>query len=153
MLFTAIYNKLQLMNSFEAASTVRRAVGSLGRRLRAQRPANSLSATKLTLLGQLYRRGPATAAGLAEWERIQPQSLTRVIAELVDERLISRRPDPEDGRRQLLEITAEGRAALTGDMQARDAWLAKAMEGELSDTEQELLRLAAKLLERLADVD
>jgi DNA-binding MarR family transcriptional regulator len=141
------------MNSFEAASNIRRAVGALGRRLRAQRPANSLSVTKLTLLGQLYRRGAATAADLAELERVQPQSLTRVVAELVGEGLISRRPDPEDGRRQFLEITGEGRAALTGDMQARDAWLAKAMEAELSDTEQELLRLAARLLERLADVD
>jgi DNA-binding MarR family transcriptional regulator len=141
------------MNSFETASTVRRAVGALGRRLRAERPPNSLSATKLTLLGQLYRRGPATAAELADLERLQPQSLTRVVAELVEEGLISRRPDATDGRRQLLDITAEGRAALTGDMQTRDAWLAKALENELSVTEQELLRLAAKLLERLADVD
>ena len=141
------------MNSFEAASTVRRAVGALGRRLRAERPPNSLSATKLTLLGQLYRRGSATAAELADLERIQPQSLTRVVAELVEEGLISRRPDPQDGRRQFLDVTAEGRAALTGDMQTRDTWLAKAMETELSATEQELLRLAAKLLERLADVD
>src|ERR1700760_219005 len=141
------------MNSFESASVVRRAVGALGRRLRAERPPDSLSATKLALLGQLYRRGSATAVELAELERIQPQSLTRVLADLVEEGLISRRPDPEDGRRQLLDITPDGRAALTGDMQSRDAWLAKAMEAELSDTERELLRLAAKLMERLADVD
>jgi DNA-binding MarR family transcriptional regulator len=141
------------MISFEAASVVRRAVGALGRRLRSERPPNSLSATKLVLLGQLYRRGPATGADLAERERIQPQSLTRVLAELVREGLISRRPDPQDGRKQLLDITPRGRAALTGDMQARDAWLAKAMEAELSDAEREVLRLAAKLMERLADVD
>ena len=141
------------MKSFEAASNVRRAVGALSRRLRAERPADSLSATKLTLLGQLYRRGAATAAELADLEKVQPQSLTRVVAELVDEGLISRRGDPADGRRLLLELTAEGRAALTGDMQSRDAWLARAMEAELSETEHELLRWAAKLMERLADVD
>jgi DNA-binding MarR family transcriptional regulator len=140
------------MNSFEAASIVRRAVAALNRRLRAERPADSLSATKLSLLGQLYRRGSTSAAGLAELERVQPQSLTRVLAELLEARLISRRADPNDGRRQLLDISAEGRAALTGDMQKRDAWLAKAMADELSTTEQELLRLAARLLERLADV-
>jgi len=140
------------MNSFEAASVVRRAVGALGRRLRAERPANSLSATKLSLLGQLYRRGSTSAAELAELERVQPQSLTRVLAELAEAGLISRRADARDGRRQLLDISAEGRAALTGDMQQRDAWLAKAMADELSATEQEVLRLAAKLLERLADV-
>jgi hypothetical protein len=37
-------------------------------------------------------------------------------------------------------------------MQMRDAWLAKAMDSELSDAERELLRTAAKLMERLADV-
>jgi len=140
------------MTSFEAASVVRRAVGALGRRLRAQRPPNSLSATKLVLLGQLYRRGSATQADLAERERIQPQSLTRVLAELVGEGLISRRPDPQDGRKQLLDITPRGRAELTGDVQTRDAWLAKAMEAELSEPEREILRAAAKLMERLADV-
>jgi DNA-binding MarR family transcriptional regulator len=140
------------MNSFEAASVVRRAVMGLGRRLRAERPPDSLSATKLALLGHLYRRGPTAGVALAELERIQPQSLTRVLADLVEEGLISRRPDPDDGRRQLLEITPDGRAALTGDMQMRDAWLAKAMDSELSDAERELLRTAAKLMERLADV-
>jgi len=140
------------MNSFEAASVVRRAVMGLGRRLRAERPPDSLSATKLALLGHLYRRGPTAGVTLAELERIQPQSLTRVLGDLVEEGLISRRPDPDDGRRQLLEITPEGRAALTGDMQMRDAWLAKAMDSELSDAERELLQTAAKLMERLADV-
>jgi len=140
------------MNSFEAASVLRRAVMGLGRRLRAERPPDSLSATKLALLGHLYRRGPTAGVALAELERIQPQSLTRVLADLVEEGLISRRPDPDDGRRQLLEITPDGRAALTGDMQMRDAWLAKAMDSELSDAERELLRTAAKLMERLADV-
>ena len=140
------------MNSFEAASVVRRAVMGLGRRLRAERPPDSLSATKLALLGHLYRRGPTAGVALAELERIQPQSLTRVLADLVEEGLISRRPDPDDGRRQLLEITPDGRAALTGDMQMRDAWLAKAMDSELSDAERELLQTAAKLMERLADV-
>lgn len=140
------------MNSFEAAGVLRRAVMGLGRRLRAERPPDSLSATKLALLGHLYRRGPTAGVALAELERIQPQSLTRVLADLVEEGLISRRPDPDDGRRQLLEITPDGRAALTGDMQMRDAWLAKAMDSELSDAERELLRTAAKLMERLADV-
>ena len=140
------------MNSFEAAGVLRRAVMGLGRRLRAERPPDSLSATKLALLGHLYRRGPTAGVVLAELERIQPQSLTRVLADLVEAGLVSRRPDPDDGRRQLLEITPDGRATLTGDMQMRDAWLAKAMDSELSDAERELLRTAAKLMERLADV-
>src|SRR5882724_12248907 len=141
------------MNSLELSSSVRRAVGALGRRLRAQRPENGLSLTKLSVLGQLYRRGSMSAAELAALERVQPQSLTRVLAELVEAGLVSRRADVKDGRRLLLDITGDGRAMLTRDMQQRDAWLARAMADELSVTERELLRLAAQLLERLADVE
>ena len=141
------------MNSLELSSFVRRAVGALGRRLRAQRPADGLSLTKLSLLGHLYRTGSMSAAELAALERVQPQSLTRVLAELVASGFISRRADAKDGRRLLLDITGDGRAMLTRDMQQRDAWLAKAMADELSATERELLRLAAQLMERLANVD
>jgi DNA-binding MarR family transcriptional regulator len=138
------------MNVPEMSRTVRRAVSALARRLRAERPENGLSLTKLSLLGHLYRRGSVSAAELAVLERVQPQSLTRVIAELKQSGLITRRADTSDGRRLLLDITGEGLAMLTHDMQQRDAWLAKAMS-ELSVTEQELLRLAAQLMERLAD--
>ena len=138
------------MNALEVASTVRRAVAALGRRLRSERSGNGLSLTKLSILGHLYRKGSITAVELAVLERVQPQSLTRVLAELTKGGLIGRRTDLEDGRRVLLDITGEGRTLLTQDMQQRDAWLAKAM-GDLSVTERELLRLAAQLMERLAD--
>jgi DNA-binding MarR family transcriptional regulator len=139
------------MNVLDASSTVRRAVAALGRRLRAERPETGLSLTKLSLLGHLYRKGSLSAVELATLERVQPQSLTRVLAELVEGGLVSRRADVSDGRRWLLDITGDGRAMLTRDMQQRDAWLAKAM-ADLSETEREVLRLAAQLMERLADV-
>ena len=134
----------------ETSGYVRRAVETLGRRLRAERPENGLNLTKLSLLGHLYRKGSVSAAQLAALERVQPQSLTRVLAELVEGGLVSRRPDSTDGRRLLLDITGDGRELLARDMQQRDAWLANAMAG-LSATERELLRLAASLMERLAD--
>jgi DNA-binding MarR family transcriptional regulator len=138
------------MNVLEVSSTVRRAVATLGRRLRAERSAHGLSLTKLSILGHLYRKGSMTAVELAALERVQPQSLTRVLAELARGGLVSRRTDLKDGRRVLLDITGDGRTLLTHDMQQRDAWLAKAMS-DLSATERELLRLAAQLMERLAD--
>jgi len=138
------------MDLREASGSVRRAVGALGRRLRAERPESGLNATQLSLLGQLDRKGSLSAAQLAALERVQPQSLTRVLAELIDGGLVSRRPDVADGRRLLLDITGGGRELLARDMQPRDAWLAKAM-AELTVTERELLHLAASLMERLAD--
>jgi DNA-binding MarR family transcriptional regulator len=107
--------------------------------------------TKLSVLGRLYRQGSLSAAQIAALERIQPQSLTRVLAELTEQALISRRTDASDGRRLLMDITGEGRAVLVRDMQQRDAWLASALVKELSPTERELLRLAAELMDRIAD--
>src|SRR5262249_35695646 len=105
------------------------------------------------LLGHLYGQGSITGAQLASLERVQPQSLTRVLAELLDEGLISRRADTVDGRRVLLEITGDGRAQLLRDMQQRDEWLAVALAEELSSTERQLLLLAVQLMERIANAD
>ena len=139
------------MDNLEVASGIRRAVSALARRLRAERSENGLSLTKSSLLAHLYRRGAMTAAELAGLERVQPQSLTRVLAELVKGGLVSRRPHATDRRRLLLDITGDGRAQLTQDMQQRDTWLATRLTA-LSPTERELLRLAGQLLERLAEV-
>jgi DNA-binding MarR family transcriptional regulator len=135
----------------ELSATVRRAVAALGRRLRGGRPEHGVSLAKLSVLGRLYRLGQMSAATLASQERIKPQSLTRLLATLEQRGFIKRRPDESDGRRTLIEITPTGKEVLTRDMRQRDAWLALAMSTELSGTEQELLRIAAPLLERLAD--
>jgi DNA-binding MarR family transcriptional regulator len=137
--------------ALELSSVVRSAVGGLARRLRSEGPGQGVSVTKLSVLGRLFRLGPLSGAELASLERIQPQSLTRVLAELEGSGFISRRADEKDGRRQLLGITGNGRALLIRDMRQRDAWLAVAMSAGLSPTEQELLRLAAQLMDRLAD--
>ncbi|HUB41271.1 MAG TPA: MarR family transcriptional regulator [Streptosporangiaceae bacterium] len=133
-----------------AATEVRRGVISLARRLRLERAEAGLTALELSVLGHLHRRGPLTPGELATAERVQPQSLTRTLAALETASLVSREPDPADGRRSLLAITEYGQAALRTEMEQRDAWLSAAMAAELSTTEIGLLRLAGPLLERLA---
>jgi DNA-binding MarR family transcriptional regulator len=135
----------------DAAVSVRRGVISLARRLRLQRSAASLTALELGVLGHLNRRGAMTPGDLAAAERVQPQSLTRTLAALESGQLISRRPDPDDGRRSLLVMTESGAAALRSEMAERDVWLAAAMSGSLTNAEIELLRLAGSLLEQLAE--
>jgi DNA-binding MarR family transcriptional regulator len=135
----------------ESAVAIRRAVLSLGRRLKAQRPADGRPSLELTVLGHLHRRGPMTPGDLSVAERVQPQTLTRTLTSLEHGGLILRTAHPHDGRRALLTLTPAGLDALRGDMSVRDDWLAAAMAGNLSGIERELLRLAAGLLERLAD--
>jgi DNA-binding MarR family transcriptional regulator len=138
-------------STLPAAIMVRRGIVGLGRRLRLERTAASLTALELSVLGHLHRRGPLTPGDLAAAERVQPQSLTRTLANLEASRLLLREADPADGRRSLLAITESGLVALRGEMQQRDSWLAAAMAAHLTSTEIELLRLAGELMERLAD--
>ncbi len=133
------------------ASVLRQAMAQLGRRLRAERVNHGLSRSRLSLLGLLARSGPMTASALAAAERLQPQSLTRMLTRLEDDGLIVRSPDDADRRQVRIDITREGAAVLDEDTYRREAWLAKAMAERLTPTECELLRLAADLMERLAD--
>ncbi|HWE66175.1 MAG TPA: MarR family transcriptional regulator [Acidimicrobiales bacterium] len=132
------------------AGHVRRAVTHLARRLRAERSDISVSSGKLSLLSHLVRRGPLTPGELAAAEFVQPQSLTRVLADLEEAGLVERSPHHDDGRRYVVAITANGREVLSRDMEGRDRWLAEAMVG-LTQTERDVLRIAATLMERMAD--
>jgi DNA-binding MarR family transcriptional regulator len=88
---------------------------------------------------------------LARAERVEPQSLTRILSDLAERGLIERRPDPADRRALRIDITPAGRALLIEDARLQSAWLARAMQQRLSPTEASLLALAATLLDRLAD--
>jgi DNA-binding MarR family transcriptional regulator len=135
----------------QLAGEVRASVTRLSRRLRAERGATDVSLVQLSVLSTLHRRGAMGAGDLAAEERTQAQSLTRPLAELDGRGLITRTPDPHDRRRVIVAITAAGFGVLRTDAAQRRAWLAKAIEGQLSATERELLHLATQLLDRLAD--
>ncbi|WP_185759239.1 MarR family winged helix-turn-helix transcriptional regulator [Kribbella jejuensis] len=103
------------------------------------------------MLGQLHRRGSLTASEIAAAERVQPQSLTRVLASLEEQGLISRQQDVADRRRNTIELTAAGRELLKEHMQSSDDWLADAISERLNPTEQAVLQLAAGILDQLLD--
>jgi DNA-binding MarR family transcriptional regulator len=145
------------------AMAVRRGATRLARRLRMERPdppgarpepgPPELSNQALSILAHLYRRGPMTPGALAAAERLQPQSLTRTLARLERQRLVARQPDERDRRRSPLALTDTGHRALVRDMRHRDGWLAGAMARQLTAAERDLLRIAAELMDRLADTD
>jgi DNA-binding MarR family transcriptional regulator len=133
------------------ATALRAGMARLNRRLRAERLGHGLSLNRLSLLGLLCRNGPMTATSLAAAERLQPQSLTRMLARLERDELIVRRPDDTDRRQVLIDVTEKGIGVLGEDTRRREAWLAGVMAERLTATERELLRLAAGLMDRLAD--
>jgi DNA-binding MarR family transcriptional regulator len=130
------------------ASELRAVLGQLMRRLRTQ---HRFSLSQGAVLGRLDRCGTASIGDLAIAEHVRPQSMTQTIAELEADGLISRRSDPTDGRRTLIELTDRGRSTLEEDRRQRDGWLARTIAGDLSEREQRQLAGALALLRRLAD--
>jgi DNA-binding MarR family transcriptional regulator len=135
----------------DLARRVREGVGRLNWRMRAERGPDGPGPAVLAVLSRLYRAGTHTPTELAEAERLQPQSLTRILASLTIRGLVTRTPDPEDGRRSRVSITPDGLAMLREYSVQRERWLADTLESTLSPTERQLLKLAADLLVRLAD--
>jgi DNA-binding MarR family transcriptional regulator len=133
------------------AHAMRRSTLGLARQLRRMRSSHGVSAAKLALLLRLERLGrPTTASDLAQIEHLQPQSITRLIADLEEKGLLRRTQDAGDRRQFLLAITPEGRALLAEDARRQNAWLARKMREALTPPEREMLGIAARLMERLS---
>ena len=134
------------------ATALRISVSRLARRLRVERQAEglaSLSDTQLAALAVLDRHAEMTPGELAEQEKVQPPSMTRVIAVLEERRLVMRAPHPTDRRQVVLTVTEQGRELVSQARRRRDAWLAKRLK-ELSPQERAILRAAAPVLEKLS---
>jgi len=134
------------------ATGLRISVTRLARRLRVERQAEglaSLSDTQLAALAVLDRHGAMTPGELAEHEKVQPPSMTRVIAVLEERRLVMRAPHLTDRRQVVLTVTEEGRELVSQARRRRDAWLSKRLK-VLSPEERAILRAAAPVLEKLS---
>jgi DNA-binding MarR family transcriptional regulator len=131
-----------------AASELRLVLGQLVRRLRRE---YTFPVAQATVLSRLDREGAQTTSALAAAERVRPQSMAQTIAELAAEALVTRRPDPADGRQILIELTGEGRDRLHEERRRREGWLAEAIAAELTAEEQQVLIAAVPLLRRLSE--
>lgn len=133
------------------AHAMRRSTLGLARQLRRMRSSHGISAAKLALLSRLERLGrPMTASDLAQIEHLQPQSITRLIADLEEKGLLRRTQDAGDRRQFLLAITPTGRELLAEDACRQNAWLAQKMADTLTPPEREMLGIAARLMEKLS---
>src|SRR5215469_9447046 len=134
------------------ATSLRISVSRLARRLRVERQAEglaSLSDTQLAALAVLDRHAAMTPGELAEHEKVQPPSMTPVIAVLEERRLVMRAPHPTDRRQVVLTVTGEGRELVSQARRRWDACLGKRLK-ELSPEERAFLRAAAPVLEKLS---
>jgi DNA-binding MarR family transcriptional regulator len=131
------------------AGQLRDAVGRLGRRLRMQRADTDLSLGQLAALRTLDHHGPMTPTELAAHEKVQPPSMTRIIARLEERGYLTRTPDPGDRRQVVVAASPAGRAMLGEDRRRRDAWIAQRLRS-LTPEEVAALRAAVPVLEKLS---
>jgi len=135
------------------ATALRISVSRLARRMRAQRLASGLepglSDTQLAALSALERHGMMTPGELAEHEKVQPPSMTRVVAVLEERGLVIREPHASDRRQVVLTATEQGKEVVRQSRRLREAWLAQRLR-ELTPAERALLRQAAPILEKLS---
>jgi DNA-binding MarR family transcriptional regulator len=133
----------------DLAGQLRLSVVRLNRRLRSQRTEETVSLTQISALATLHRCGPMTPSELAATERVRPPSMTRVIAALEDDGLVSRRDHPTDGRQSIIELTPVGIDLLAAEASAKERWLDKRL-AELSEDERVTLATAIVIIDRMA---
>lgn len=119
------------------------------RRLRTVDTASGLTAPRLSALSVIVFGGPLTLGGLASAEQVRPPTMTRLVSALEREGLVTREPDPADGRQVLLRATPAGRQLLEEGRTRRTASLARRLAALPPDELASLVKAAA-LLQRLA---
>ena len=112
------------------------AIGRLLRRLREVSTGEELTTRQASVLARLGKGEASTASALAEIEGVRPQSMATTIAALENLGLVVRSPDPGDGRRQLVSLTEAGLEAERGNRDARNEWLTRTIEDELSEADR-----------------
>ncbi|WP_207917016.1 MarR family transcriptional regulator [Micromonospora sp. KC723] len=131
------------------APQLRDAITRLNRRVRQARPVGDLTVTQLSALTSLRLAGALTPRELADVERVQPPTMTKIVAKLEERGLVRRTPHPTDRRQVILAATEGGRAVLEQFERARNEWLAERLAA-LTEDERDTLRRAAEILQQLA---
>jgi DNA-binding MarR family transcriptional regulator len=134
-----------------AARDLRVQFSRLRRRLRSLGVDDDLTPSQTAVLTRLWKEGASSASALAGAERVRPQSMATIVAALEQHGLIERTRDPEDGRRQVVSLTDEGRRRAESDRQVREEWLARALQERYSERERRIILDALSLLERLTE--
>jgi len=131
------------------AAELRAAVFRLSRRLRAER-AGAISDSQIVVLAHLKKAGPMSPGRIAEWDGVTAPSMNRTVNALERLGAVRRVPDPADGRKVVIELTADGAAIVDETTRARNAWIEQALGG-LDAADRAAMHRAAELMTKMAE--
>lgn len=133
------------------AVELRAIFGKLKRKLREQGGANDWTPSQVSVLLLLEKDGPAAVSSLARAEGMRPQSMSAIIASLLEAGLVSGAPDPNDRRQTLISLSRKCRKLINDGRAARQDWLTSTIQERLSAQDQKKLAAALVLLARLIE--
>lgn len=134
----------------ELAAQLRVALARSTRRIRRERAsAGAISDAQYSVLARLFIAGPQTIGALAEFDRVQPPSMTRTVGCLESDGLVTRKPHPKDGRVVVVDLTGDGRREVHEARSRTTEWLATQLE-TLTDEQRRTLSDAAEILLELS---
>ena len=118
------------------------------RRLRREDAAAGIGPARLSALSVLVFGGPTSLGRLAAAEQVRPPTMTRIVAGLVADGLVARRPHPRDARQVVLRATAAGERVLPEGRRRRIDALARRLRN-LRPAQLQTLSEAAELIEQV----
>jgi len=126
------------------AADLQLAIGRLARRLR-QQADTEVTASGLSALSSVERLGAVTLGDLAAAERVQPPTITRIVARLEEGGLVTREIDPSDRRVARIRLSPSGRRFLERTRSRKTAYLAKELR-TVDQADRDALARAAGIL-------
>lgn len=133
----------------DLAGRVRLMVVRLYRRVQSEHARSALSGVQISALDSLSRFGPLTPRELSVCERVQPPTMTKLIASLECDGLITRETHPKDRRQLILRVTSEGEQALASAVRTTEEWLGKRL-AELPEDDRATVTAAVEVINKLA---
>jgi DNA-binding MarR family transcriptional regulator len=132
----------------EIAALLQDQFSRLTRQLRNMELPQGMTPERLSALAVIDRRGPISVTALADMEMVRPATMSRMVSALVDEGLVKRGEDKNDGRGVLVSATPRGRRAYHRAQQLRLQHFAEALS-ELSPEQLSAMKSLASALARL----
>ncbi|MCA0329096.1 MAG: MarR family transcriptional regulator [Actinobacteria bacterium] len=106
-------------------------------------------AGRVGLLSHIDSLAPVRMSELASKACLDQSTVSRHLRQLEDDALVTRTPDPDDGRATLLELSPEGREVLDRHIRARSALISSATQSWSEEDRAALTRLLSRLADDL----
>ena len=135
-------------NRSEIAALLHEQFARLTRQLRTLELPQGMTPERLSALSVIEKRGPISVTALADKEMVRPATMSRMVSALVEEGLVKRTHDKNDGRGVLVSATPKGRRTYQRAQEHRLHHFAEVLES-LNEEQLASMRNLTASLERL----